>query len=447
MSNTKVAPVAAPQEKPKAQKTVGYRLLSVLILAACVSVFFLPLNVFTGNYGLEKLTIIDIVKKLLASETKLFGFLPTLIDYGVVIRLAITAALYVFAVALVIAIITSFIAIFSKKSAPRRATVAVYFLTWGAAIYALSVLVASDYLNTVSITFDIITIAIAAVGAIFYFILMLAKLGKFAWVNAIEFILSLAVTAFVIIAMTNNGQATAEAIKGGGLQKWLLIGVVALMFVNLFISTLRAFSKRALAFDLVRYLIVLLLSLGVCYIEYSLDMANSTFLLFTLVAAGISLIQVIIVVFEMMATQEKKVVEAKKEVVSDFETEEYVEAYEYEGGPIAGIQLAEEVTPTQAAQERLDEGILRNGPVAGYNFYNTKSFDPFIGSLDDAEREEFTDIYILKCKGYMPEIPEYVVGGDNKEFFNKVFIYLGQYRDKIPSNLLNKMYKFSMKLS
>jgi hypothetical protein len=71
-------------------------------------------------------------------------------------------------------------------------------------------------------------------------------------------------------------------------------------------------------------------------------------------------------------------------------------------------------------------------------------FDAFIASLSDEERMQFTDLYILKTVS-MPEIPTYEVGGNNKSFFNKVFIYIGQYRDKIPSGLLAKMYDFSVK--
>jgi hypothetical protein len=73
-------------------------------------------------------------------------------------------------------------------------------------------------------------------------------------------------------------------------------------------------------------------------------------------------------------------------------------------------------------------------------------FDPFMSTLSVEEKSEFIDLYILRCKGLMPEIPGYVVGEKNKEFFNCVFIYLGQYRDKISSTLLQKMYDYSMKL-
>ena len=84
--------------------------------------------------------------------------------------------------------------------------------------------------------------------------------------------------------------------------------------------------------------------------------------------------------------------------------------------------------------------------TAGYDFYNCKSFDPFIAILNNEERNQFTEIFILKYRGVMPELPDYVVGGDNKEFFRKIFIYLGQYRDRIPDSLLAKMYQFAIKM-
>ena len=99
-----------------------------------------------------------------------------------------------------------------------------------------------------------------------------------------------------------------------------------------------------------------------------------------------------------------------------------------------------------AASRDGEEKAEEEPQTAGYDFYNCKSFDPFIASLDQEERNAFTEIFILKFKGTMPELPDYVVGGDNKEFFRKIFIYLGQYRDRIPMNLLVKMYQFSMKI-
>ena len=77
---------------------------------------------------------------------------------------------------------------------------------------------------------------------------------------------------------------------------------------------------------------------------------------------------------------------------------------------------------------------------------NASALNSVIIPLSAEERNQFTELFILKFKGTMPELPDYEVGGDNKEFFRKIFIYLGQYRDRMSQNLLAKMYQFSMKI-
>ena len=79
------------------------------------------------------------------------------------------------------------------------------------------------------------------------------------------------------------------------------------------------------------------------------------------------------------------------------------------------------------------------------SYYTTQTFDPFIASLTDKEREQFTNLFVLKYNGAMSNIPDYAVGGNNDDFFRKIFIYLGQYRDRIPDGLLAKMYKFAVR--
>lgn len=161
--------------------------------------------------------------------------------------------------------------------------------------------------------------------------------------------------------------------------------------------------------------------------------------LFSLILAGAALVLTII-----CAASTKPIVEKVEEPAKDpndgFHVEEYAEAYPYEGGPVAGVVMAEEVNPSFVPQSpRVN--------TAGYDFYNSKTFDTFIATLNDQERNDFTEIFILKVKGAMPELPDYQVGGDNKEFFRKIFIYLGQYRDRIPSALLGKIYQYSLKIS
>jgi hypothetical protein len=186
-----------------------------------------------------------------------------------------------------------------------------------------------------------------------------------------------------------------------------------------------------------RYILQLLASLLACYVSYAGAMDGDLYLVLVVGAAVVSAMQIIIANLQLDKRAKKNTEDAKEEVLSGFETEHYVEAYEYEGGPVAGVEVAEEVNPTMAAASGMQPNI---SSLVG------NGFDPFMITLNAEEKAEFIDLYILRCKGPMPEIPTYDVGAANKEFFNAVFIYLGQYREKISSGLLQKMFEHSMKL-
>ena len=67
--------------------------------------------------------------------------------------------------------------------------------------------------------------------------------------------------------------------------------------------------------------------------------------------------------------------------------------------------------------------------------------DDFIDKLTNDEKIEFAMTFIEKSKGDVGNIPEYVIGGNNKKFFSSVFIHLGRIRGMITDGLLNKMFK------
>lgn len=67
--------------------------------------------------------------------------------------------------------------------------------------------------------------------------------------------------------------------------------------------------------------------------------------------------------------------------------------------------------------------------------------DEFMRKLSNEERIEFAMTFIEKRKGNLGNIPDYVIGGNNRLFFSSVFIYLGRIRGLISDGLLNKMYK------
>lgn len=67
--------------------------------------------------------------------------------------------------------------------------------------------------------------------------------------------------------------------------------------------------------------------------------------------------------------------------------------------------------------------------------------DEFMKKLTNDEKVEFSMAFIERSKGSIGNVPDYVIGGDNRKFFSAVFIYLGRIRGLVSDNLLNKMYK------
>lgn len=421
-------------EAPMQKKNVGYRIIAALFFLACVAVLFLPISTFTSAWVLEEQTLLETFKAMFASEAKLFGVLPALIDGTGTLVTCANLAIYFFAVCLVVTLFVSLFAIFSKKSAPRRTRLAIFFFTCGCAGYATLVYGFSSYVATAKL--DLITTALTAVGMVAYFVFALIKVGKGAWISGLQFLLSLVFTALIILSLVKDRAATSAVFAADALYRTLLLAVVALALINLLLAAIRTMSAKGFAFDVVRYVLQLLVALVACYVFYAGASSLDAFV-FVVGAAVVALVQIVIAILQLHNHSRKKVKQAKEEVLSGFDTESYVEAYAYEGGPVAGVELAEEVTPTMAAA---------NGTQPDLPSLVGNGFDPFMSTLSVEEKSEFIDLYILRCKGLMPEIPGYVVGEKNKEFFNCVFIYLGQYRDKISSTLLQKMYDYSMKL-
>lgn len=90
----------------------------------------------------------------------------------------------------------------------------------------------------------------------------------------------------------------------------------------------------------------------------------------------------------------------------------------------------------------------KNQPASGSSYVYEGSqyvYDPFIKTLNVQERNEFGDLFIANIYGLRSYLPTYVIGGDNKVFFDRVFIYLGCYRNYISQELLEKIYLYVSK--
>ncbi len=223
----------------------------------------------------------------------------------------------------------------------------------------------------------------------------------------------------------------------------LCLAVAAIFFLIALLCGCRCLVKTGIV-------IVFLGGLGEFLGIFLISKARSASIVYDKFAISIMAAAIVLFIFVCIVTRKRKAkvqavpVDPVAELMKTFHTEEIIEAYAYEGGPVAGIEVAEEVYPTVAAIEAQKDptGAARNTVASLLG----NGFDAFLITLSEQEKNEFIDLYVLRCRCLMPEIPGYVVGGDNKDFFNKVFIYLGQYRDKIPGDLLSKMYNFSMKI-
>ena len=433
----------APSSK---KKTVACRIFSFLLIAVSVAALFLPIQVIKG-FTPESTTLFASLSDLFdgGEVSKLFGVLPVYTNVAKLAGLFAGAIFYALVAAMALTAVFAMLALFSDKSGLLRT--ATFFFTTGFGTYAVCGYIL-PILMSKSTQPDLITISIASAGALLYLILSFAKKGKKAFASLFQLLFTLVFVAATVLAFHGHKAEITKTVNGFGVTFGLTaIIVFTTILVITLLGAMRLQTKKGLVLDLIRYIIQLLIGEALCYVAFISKTANYLLWVYAAVAAGVSLLQIIICIFQFTSAKAKKTVEEDTVVeqlspIHEYTVEEYAEAFAYEGGPVEGVEVAQEVNPTFE-----ENPIEPQVNTAGYDFYNSKSFDPFIAILNNEERNQFTEMFILKYKGVMPEIPDYQVGGDNKDFFRKVFIYLGQYRDRIPDGLLAKIYQFAIRNS
>ncbi len=472
------------------KKNVAYRVFAALVVALAVGVFFLPYARFLCGFIPVRDSFFNTVKLLFTEPPyTAFGFLPTCTDVSYTSGLISTVALYALFFFTVLSVLFGIITIFCSKKAPAMLRVTVFFLAVGYAMYAVCI-TSLYYLYYGKLTLkslDYVSVGMTIVTVLLFFVLACIKLKKLAIVNTLYWLLSAVVTAALLAMLLKDQLSLANGLdifKAVDLYDIVFYALVGVAVVNLFIASIRVATKRGLIPDLIRYCLLLLVT-GVL-LFFQIKMSNDSFaFICSIVAVAVCVVQIVVasihIAFAKKAKKAKKAKDAQPEApVSEADTDEIVdtmdmdadvyahikafppvaapqevaeetylveqcaEAVPYEGGPVDGVEMAEAVT--EDVQETPAPTAAPTVDTADYDYYNSKSFDPFIANLSREERNQFTELFILRCKGTMSEIPEYTVGANNKEFFRKIFIYLGQYRDRIPDNLLSKIYEFSLKI-
>ena len=198
-------------------------------------------------------------------------------------------------------------------------------------------------------------------------------------------------------------------------------------------------NKWTAIIQLINAIALLALSICLVLISHLTRAYIESYLIFTILATVAAFIEILLCIFNFFVLEKKAEASAEELFLNNYELEEYVEVVAYDP---AKAQYAEKVETNEAANVASSaEEEIADDPEKEALFEGKE--DAFIATLSKAEKYEFADLYILKTKGNLGAIPTYEVGAENKAFFKKIFIYLSQYREKISSELLAKIYDYS----
>ena len=472
-----------PAAKPEKKKRNGwYRFFAILMAIAPIVVFaLLPADVLLAKEGLGYVAYAD--KKLweifiamfteggiaelyagaagvgaaAAPETvALFGVIP-LINTAGTLGFVASVILYAIPVAMVFTLILAIIALFSAKCAPGLARTITYVNFWTYFGYAASIMVIGYYAGH-EISLDYASIAVVGASMLLYLIFSACKVGGRAFGAFILFLLTVAFAGSIVFGLIDNPASVSALFNGenGELYKTIALALMGVLALFMLIAFANVSAKKLCGADVIRSVLQVLIGGGLVYVAFTM---MESLLLWAAIAAGVALLHLLIEIIVLSARRPKKAKAAKEtkpvEVAEPVQEEIPMEIPAEE-------PVVEEEPVEEEAEEETEEveqlpiyiptpapapaPVAQPAPVAASNdYYDSKAFDPFVSTLSAEERNQFTELFILKYKGEMAGVPEYSVGGDNKEFFQKVFINLGTLRDRLPDELLEKLYQFAIR--
>lgn len=401
-------------------------------------------------------------------------------------------ALYVLALVLVLNVVFAIIGVFSGKASRAMVRTISFLDAVAFGTYAIGIFAASHLFSNANV-YDILTLSFAAAGAIAFIVYCFVKYGKHAIVPFLLFLLTAAfigtyVYAFVRYDMhdaikalgSDSTKLFGSKFSWGWFYTWSIRCTFGIFALALLFSAMRLGCKKGYLFDIIRYsinLIGAIIILALCFFDLPLSkVADESALLgeakwFAVIAAAIALVQLLICIVgrivvcnraqeEVLAEAEPAAPVAQQQPSNQLSLPTqvvYVKHVDPEYKPVfakpeaEGEQLvmpdfssfesasdvAEELPATPVAQS-VSYAPVNASPVENGN----EAVDAFIATLSEKERMQFTDLFILKYQGEFKNVPDYAIGGDNSDFFRKIFLFLGQHRDRIPDGLLAKMYKY-----
>ncbi len=224
---------------------------------------------------------------------------------------------------------------------------------------------------------------------------------------------------------------TASPISITNILAMASVVFVLLNFVIEIIGMATTSYKGAKVFNLIRYILTLCL-LGATAIMAAVDKQPIGILLYVIMI--IVFLQIVVSIIRMF-TGKAKIVEAVEEAEETVEETDEDETYALPLTPAEENGWYENVDSAYTPANDLATAA----PMVDTNVYEN---DAFLKTLTPAEKREFMLTFIEKRRGNFYYLPEYNMGGDNKEFFQTLFVnYLSKLMDLISPELLNKIYK------
>ena len=433
-------------------QSLSYRAIAAVVAIACVAAFFLPYTIFAstpiGLMTAEK-KLYELFELIPDAPYKFMGFIPLFTNPKGVLGLAGGLVPYVLAIALAVAFVFAVIAVIFGRKAEFLLFLSALIYTWGAALYMIAVVSISCYLP-MKIIFDVSAIALAAIGTLAYVAIMFVKLGKqLCILNSVRFLLTLGFTICLFLAITFDYELIRKLLAKSAIYKIALIIALALTIVNVILASFRASRQRAFSIDFISSIVELAVSVALILLSVSSPVTDYALLTFSTIAAVISLALFVLTFVGIRAAKKKdqhdaarfeeETAPAPTAKATPAPTAKAAPAPTAVPAPTAKATPAPTAVPAATAPVAAAKSTMAT-PVAMEDYFAGKQIDDFISTLSVAERNQFASLYVLKLKDVMPEIPAYQIGGNNRNFFEMVFITLGEYRDDIPDELLSKMY-------
>lgn len=478
------------KEKPKKEKKVKeckckckkekkacncfYSVFSLLLTIATVAlVFILPAYVIgKGNKLVEGVSLLDGALGVLKLSD------VTVASSGVV-ALVYSAFLLTVPVALLTSVGLTFACFVSNKNAKYyvRANAIVNLIVFF--FVSMISMCAYRYLTNKPNAIELASLIIAGVNGVAYIAINVKDYKKAAFLPTVLCGLSFANVLYYLYATVYMNKKLTIAIMGRSLlHTAMYLGIIAFVALIFFYSLVRMSKSKTTAVDFLVYVANAIFTVGVMFFGFCLITGMRPYALSLIASLVIAVVQIIICAVSINYGKLLAKVQAQAPVVEEVVAEPVVEEVVVEEiveEPVVEEVVAEpveEVLEAEAVEEVVEEELpeanfveeevqpveeMPTMPRFASSYMRAKetpapaatpavsAYDWFIESLNPEEKNEFVELFIFKYIGGTANLPEYVPGGDNYQFFRSFFVNLGKYRNRISDTLIEKMYQFMIK--